>query len=125
LLSKCGFTGISGVVEAGYGGFLSSFSRTPNPARLIEGLGHDWEAGKVGFKMYPNVTSIHAALDAFRSVLIEERLAATEIGEIHVGGGHMTFVHMHGSIDPLGRRLRSPCFSTSDNSGRVRRTSSA
>jgi 2-methylcitrate dehydratase PrpD len=93
-LSKCGFTGISGVVEAGYGGFLRSFSRTPNPARLIEGLGHDWEAGNVGFKMYPNVTSIHAALDAFRSVLIEECLAATEIGEIHVGCGHMTFVHM-------------------------------
>jgi len=109
LLSKCGFTGISDVVEAGYGGFLSSFSRTPNPARLIEGLGHDGEAGKVGFKMYPNVTSIHAALDAFRSVLIEERLAATEIGEIHVGCGHMTFVHMwHGSIDlPAGSLLFS------------------
>jgi len=27
---------------------------------MIEGLSHDWEAGKVGFKMYPNVTSIHA-----------------------------------------------------------------
>ena len=102
LLSKCGFTGISDVVEAGYGGFLSSFSRTPNPARLIEGLGHDWEAGKVGFKMYPNVTSIHAALDAFRSVLIEERLTATEIGEIHVGCGHMTFVHTAWEYRPAG-----------------------
>jgi hypothetical protein len=58
------------------------------------------EAGKVGFKMYPNVTSIHAALDAFRSVLIEERLAATEIGEIHVGCGYMTLSTWHGSIDP-------------------------
>ena len=81
LLSKCGFTGISDVVE---------------------GLGHDWEAGKVGFKMYPNVTSIHAALDAFRSVLIEERLTATEIGEIHVGCGHMTFVHTAWEYRPAG-----------------------
>jgi hypothetical protein len=52
------------------------------------------EAGKVGFKMYPNVTSIHAALDVFRSVLIEERLAATEIGDIHVGCGIHDLVHM-------------------------------
>ena len=53
LLAKKGFTGISDVIEAGYGGFLSSFSRTPNVARLMEGLATDWEAGKVGFKMYP------------------------------------------------------------------------
>ncbi len=50
LLAKRGFTGISDVVEAGYGGFLSSFSRSPNVQRLMEGLGKDWEAGKVGFE---------------------------------------------------------------------------
>jgi aconitate decarboxylase len=93
MLAKRGFTGISDVVEAGYGGFLSSLSRTPNVARLMEGLGKDWEAGKVGFKMYPNVTSIHAALDALRAILIEENLSASEIAEIEVGCGHMTFVH--------------------------------
>src|SRR5260370_34108355 len=81
---------------------LSSFSRTPNPARLLEGLGADWEAGKVGFKMYPNVTSIHAALDALRSILIEELLAASDISEIHVGGGHMTFVHTAWDYRPAG-----------------------
>jgi aconitate decarboxylase len=102
LLAKRGFTGISDVVEAGYGGFLSSFSRTPNPARLLEGLGADWEAGKVGFKMYPNVTSIHAALDALRSILIEERLAASDISEVHVGCGHMTFVHTAWEYRPAG-----------------------
>ena len=39
LLAKRGFTGISDVVEASYGGFLSSFSRTPNVERLLDGLG--------------------------------------------------------------------------------------
>lgn len=102
MLAKRGFTGISDVVEAGYGGFLSSFSRTPNPARLLEGLGTDWEAGKVGFKMYPNVTSIHAALDALRSILIEEQLEASDIREIHVGCGHMTFVHTAWDYRPAG-----------------------
>lgn len=102
LLARRGFTGISDVVEAGYGGFLSAFSRTPNPPRLLEGLGSDWEAGKVGFKMYPNVTSIHAALDALRSILIEEDLAASDIREIHVGCGHMTFVHTAWDYRPAG-----------------------
>jgi 2-methylcitrate dehydratase PrpD len=102
LLARRGFTGTSDVLEAGYGGFLSSFSRTPSPSRLLEGLGSDWEAGKVGFKMYPNVTSIHAALDAFRSILIEERLAGSDIREIHVGCGHMTFVHTAWEYRPAG-----------------------
>jgi aconitate decarboxylase len=61
--------------------------------------------------MYPNVTSIHAALDAFRPVLIEERLAATEIGEIQVGCGHMTFVHMAREYRPAG--WATAIFSTS------------
>ena len=102
LLARRGFTGISDVVEAGYGGFLSSLSRTPDVARLMDGLGEDWEAGKVGFKMYPNVTSIHAALDALRAILIEEHLAAPDIAEIEVGCGHMTFVHTAWEYRPAG-----------------------
>src|SRR5712672_2373286 len=102
LLAKRGFTGISDVVEAGYGGFLSSFSRTPNVERLMVGLGEDWEAGKVGFKMYPNVTSIHAALDALRSVLVEDGVTAAQIAEIRVGCGHMTFVHTAWEYHPAG-----------------------
>jgi aconitate decarboxylase len=102
LLAKRGFTGISEVVEATYGGFLSSFSRTPNVDRLMESLGEDWEAGKVGFKMYPNVTSIHAALDALRSILTEKRLPAAQVKEINVGCGHMTFVHTAWEYRPVG-----------------------
>lgn len=102
LLAKRGFTGISDVIEAGYGGFLSALSRTPNVARLMAGLGEDWEAGKVGFKMYPNVTSIHAALDGLRSILVEDRLGAAQIDKIRVGCGHMTFVHTAWDYRPAG-----------------------
>lgn len=98
LLAKKGFTGITDVVEAGYGGFLSAIARTPNPARLLEGLGHDWEVAKVGFKMYPNVTSIHAALDAMRATGAK----ANEIESIEVGCGHMTFVHTAWDYRPAG-----------------------
>lgn len=102
LLARKGFTGISDVVEAGYGGFLSSLARTPNPARLLAGLGTDWEVAKVGFKMYPNVTSIHAALDALRAALVEERLSAPDIRSIEIGCGHMTFVHTAWDYRPAG-----------------------
>jgi 2-methylcitrate dehydratase PrpD len=102
LLAKRGFTGIADIVEAGYGGFLSSLARTPNPARLLDGLGEDWEAGKVGFKMYPNVTSIHAALDGLRAILTEENVTAPQIKEINVGCGHMTFVHTAWDYRPVG-----------------------
>jgi 2-methylcitrate dehydratase PrpD len=102
LLAGRGFTGISDVVEAAYGGFLSSLARIPNVARLVEGLGTDWEAGKVGFKMYPNVTSIHAALDGLRAILVEENVRAGEIDEIRVGCGHMTFVHTAWEYRPVG-----------------------
>ena len=98
LLAKKGFTGISDVVEVGYGGFLSAIARTPNPARLLDGLGTDWEAAKVGFKMYPNVTSIHAALDAMRATEIEAR----EIQSIEIGCSHMTFVHTAWDYRPAG-----------------------
>jgi 2-methylcitrate dehydratase PrpD len=102
LLAQRGFTGIADIVEAGYGGFLSSLARTPNPARLLDGLGEDWEAGKVGFKMYPNVTSIHAALDGLRAILTEENVTAPQIKEINVGCGHMTFVHTAWDYRPVG-----------------------
>ena len=102
LLARKGFTGILDVVEAGYGGFLSSFARTPNIARLMEGLGTEWEAAKVGFKMYPNVTSIHAALDALRTILEREHLRSNDIHSIQVGCGHMTFVHTAWDYRPVG-----------------------
>jgi 2-methylcitrate dehydratase PrpD len=102
LLAKRGFTGIPDVIEASYGGFLSSFSRTPNVERLLEGLREDWEVRKIGFKMYPNVTSIHSALDGLRSILVEEGVTASQIEEIRVGCGHMTFVHTAWEYHPVG-----------------------
>lgn len=92
-LAKRGFTGISDVVEAGYGGFLSSYAHTPNVKRLTEDLGTVWETQRVGFKLYPNVTSIHTALDALRHIMTTHRLTADDIRSVDVGCGHMTFVH--------------------------------
>ncbi len=102
LLARRGFTGILDVVEAPYGGFLSSLSRQPDLDRLTSGLGHEWETMQTGFKMYPSVTSIHAALDALQAIMSEHRLKADDIDGIAVGVGHMTFVHTAWPYKPAG-----------------------
>lgn len=101
-LAQQGFTGIENILEAGYGGFLSAFARTCRPEQLLDGLGTDWEAGKVGYKMYPNVTSIHAALDAVKHLMQEHEVDASDIERIEVGCGHMTYVHTAWQYEPKG-----------------------
>jgi aconitate decarboxylase len=102
LLAQRGFTGITDVLEAGYGGFLSAFSGQPNPQRLTAGLGTVWETAEVGFKMYPSVTSIHTALDALDTVMTQHGLVAGDIERIAVGCSHMTFVHTAWPYRPAG-----------------------
>lgn len=102
LLAQRGFTGITDVLEAGYGGFLSAFSGHPNPARLTAGLGSVWQTAEVGFKLYPSVTSIHTALDALDTVMAEQGLRVHDIERISVGCSHMTFVHTAWPYKPAG-----------------------
>jgi aconitate decarboxylase len=102
LLAQRGFTGILDVLEAGYGGFLSSFSGRPDAARLTAGLGSQWETTEVGFKLYPSVTSIHTALDALDPVMTEQSLHVDDIERISVGCSHMTFVHTAWPYKPAG-----------------------
>jgi aconitate decarboxylase len=101
-LAARGFTGITDVLEAPYGGFLSAIARTPIPAKLTAGLGEVWETANTGFKMYPSVTSIHSALDALRAVMAEHALTAPQIDRIEVGVGHMTHVHTAWPYRPAG-----------------------
>lgn len=92
-LAKRDFTGIVDVLEASYGGYLSSYSDKPNAARLTDGLGKVWETAKVGYKPHASVTSIHAALDALTHIMRSDALMATDIASIRVGVSHMTYVH--------------------------------
>jgi 2-methylcitrate dehydratase PrpD len=93
LLARRGFTGITNVLEAPYGGFLSSLSDKPAPARLTAGLGTVWETLNVGYKPHAAVTSIHTALDALAGLMREHRLAADDIAHVEAGLSHMTHVH--------------------------------
>lgn len=93
LLAADGFTGILDVLEAPYGGYLSTYSDEPNPERLTAGLGTTWETLNVGYKPHASVTSIHTALDALAAIMREEKLAASDIVSVETGLSPMTHVH--------------------------------
>ena len=52
-------------------------------------------------KMYPNVTSMHAALDAYRHLQTTHGLRPDDIERIEVGCGHMTYVHVAWPYRPV------------------------
>jgi len=93
LLARDGFTGISDVIEAGYGGFLAAFSGKVELARVTDGLGTIWETAETGFKPHATVTSIHAALDALKSIMTANGLSAADIASIRAGVSTPTHVH--------------------------------
>jgi 2-methylcitrate dehydratase PrpD len=92
-LAQSGFTGITDVLEAPYGGYLSSLSDKPNPARLTAGLGSTWETLNVGYKPHASVTSIHTALDGLADLLKENGLKPDDVHKLEVGLSPMTHVH--------------------------------
>lgn len=87
------FTGITDVLEAPYGGYLSSHSDQPNPKRLTDGLGTTWETLNVGYKPHASVTSIHSAQDGLLAILRENGLTADDVAEVEAGLSPMTHVH--------------------------------
>ncbi|HET7598229.1 MAG TPA: MmgE/PrpD family protein [Burkholderiales bacterium] len=93
LLAADGFTGITDVLEAPYGGYLSTLSDNPVPTRLTEGLGTVWETLNVGYKPHASVTSIHTALDGLAAILRENALEADDLASIEAGLSPMTHVH--------------------------------
>lgn len=93
LLARRGYTGIRNVVEADFGGFLSTLSDEIDPERVTRGLGREWETLVVGFKPFSSVASIHSALYSLRDIMRQNKLRAEDIEAIEAGIHKMTYVH--------------------------------
>jgi len=87
------FTGISNIIEADYGGYLSSFSGQNNFTRATDQLGEVWECANTGIKPYSSVTSIHAALDSLKAIMKDNKILSNDIKEIKAKISHPTYVH--------------------------------
>ena len=76
LLASSGFTGISDVFEAGFGGFCSTMGGGQvDLGALTSGLGSKWETDEIGFKPYASCAAAQSSIDAAR--LIREDLLAS------------------------------------------------
>ncbi len=102
LLAARGFTGIPNVLEAPYGGFLSSFTDSAMPGELTEGLGKRWEILNVGYKSYASAASTHTALHSLYTIMQENGLKAADIEEIHLRCSTMAVRHCAWEYVPQG-----------------------
>jgi 2-methylcitrate dehydratase PrpD len=84
LLAQRGFTGITNVLEAPFGGFFSAMTERHQADALVAGLGTQWETLALGFKPYATAGAIHPALALLDAIMTEHRLTADDIAQIHV-----------------------------------------
>jgi 2-methylcitrate dehydratase PrpD len=101
-LAARGFTGIPNVLEASYGGFLSTLSGEPELAHLTRGLGSEWEIRKVGFKPYATAASVQSVLFAIDGLMAENSLTATDIDRVIIHCSTMAHRHCAWPYEPAG-----------------------
>jgi 2-methylcitrate dehydratase PrpD len=105
LLASEGFTGITDVFEAPYGGFCTTFSRSQDRfdlAALSAGLGERYETMRVSLKFYACVGSNHTTLDALTEIRKRHPFAAAEIDWIVVRASQVTVDHAGWPYRPEG-----------------------
>ena len=110
-LAQRGFTGITNVLEAPYGGFLSTLSGEPLWAELTAGLampeacqnsGTTWEMLNVGFKPYATAASVQSVLFATDGLMRENSLTADDIASVHIHCSTMAHRHCAWTYEPKG-----------------------
>jgi aconitate decarboxylase len=105
LLAGKGFTGITDVFEAPYGGFCTTFSRSQDRfdlAALSAGLGERYETMRVSLKFYACVGSNHTTLDALNDIRKRHPFTAAEIERIVVHASQVTVDHAGWPYRPEG-----------------------
>src|SRR5947199_1020731 len=105
LLAREGFTGITNVFEAPYGGFCTTFSRSSDRFHLDElsaGLGERFETMNIALKFYSCVGSNHTTLDAIRDIRRRRPFSLEELEAIVVHGSQVTVDHVGWPYRPEG-----------------------
>ena len=101
-LAVRGFTGIPNVLEASYGGFLSTLSGEPELSHLTRGLGTDWEILSVGFKPYATAASVQSVLFAIDALMTENSLTAADLERVVIHCSTMAHRHCAWPYEPAG-----------------------
>ncbi|WP_418286473.1 MmgE/PrpD family protein [Halorubrum sp. DTA46] len=85
LLADEGFTADSDVFdgELGYGHVMTP-DGSYDPDELTDDLGETWAVMDIGYKPYPSGVITHAAMDAFRELLVEHDLGPDDVERVVV-----------------------------------------
>jgi len=102
LLAARGFTGIPNILEASYGGFLSTFSGAPDLTQLARELGSTWEILCVGYKPYATAASVQSVLYAIDGLMTENALRADDIEQVLIHCSTMAHRHCAWPYEPSG-----------------------
>src|SRR5271156_3669160 len=105
LLAKDGFTGIVDVFEAPYGGFCTTFSRSPDRfdlTQLSAGLGERFETMGISLKFYSCVASNHTTLDALADIRKRHPFEPDDVDSIVVHASQVTVDHAGWPYKPGG-----------------------
>ncbi len=86
-LAQQGFTGPAEILEAAWGGFLSTYAPgESDPAPITAGLGRTYLIMRSGVKPYACCAAIHAPLDALLDLVSQNGLRAGQIAHVTVRG---------------------------------------
>jgi len=102
LLAQKGFTGITNILEADYGGYCKVMADVSDMDKLTSGLGKDFEIIRVGFKPYAAGGSTHTAHEAVKSVMQKNNLTADKIDKIIIHATTATYHHTSWEYKPEG-----------------------
>jgi 2-methylcitrate dehydratase PrpD len=83
VLVQCGFTGMADVFE-GEKNFLAAYSPSPDPQRLVEGLGNRYEILETSIKRFPVGAPIQAAAEALDLLQRKHDLSSENVEKITV-----------------------------------------
>ena len=94
-LAAGGYSGIKGVFEAPYGGFLATFGEghDPDASQIVAELGERWETSVIAVKPYAAMAGLHAAIDAARAMLAERPVDPAAIESIEISMSEPAFHH--------------------------------
>jgi 2-methylcitrate dehydratase PrpD len=81
LLARAGFSGPTRVLEGRYG-YLQAYSPSPQPERLVAGLGETWLAAELTIKAYACHAGCQAVVEAIQQLKRQQPFDAREIRRV-------------------------------------------
>lgn len=103
LLASTGFTGIPNVLEADFGGFLSTMGGGEvRPERLTAGLGTVWETDQIGFKPHASCAAAQSSIDVAQRLRKDNDLRGADVESVTVRASTHAQIHCGWEYRPSG-----------------------